>query len=206
VTTYLEMAQRLFPRLGKRDGDPEGELKAAEKRLGFALPGELRAMYRLAGRRHDLHGAHDRLVLPKKLIMVNTALVFYEENARVAAWAIRVSDIELPDPPVVTANNEPPYAWKPDHDAVSQFFLTELLWTHANTDPCCVLDSSPALVSRVRAQCEEIPLEGCHWNVLGCFGKGGVIVIVRGASEDHGEVHIGATADDELESFRASIT
>ena len=186
---WLEMAQRLFPRIQKRDGLPEGELKAAEKRLGFALPEVLRTMYRTAGRRHDLHEAWDRLVSPKNLIIVNKALVFYEEHDRGAAWAIRRSDVDKPDPPVVTARNEPPFDWAPDHDALSEFFVTELLWTHVRSEPCAVLDAKPSV-----AGLEDIELVGCHWDTEGCFGKDGVVVMVRG-----GKAYVGATSPEELE-------
>jgi hypothetical protein len=188
LTTYAEMAQRLFPRLQKRDGIPEGELKTAEARVKFALPSELRAMYRLAGRRHDIHAAHDRLILPKSLVCVNKALVFYEEHDRAAAWAVRVSDMAKDDPPVVTAKNEPPYTWELDHDALSQFFFTELLWTHVRSEPCAVLAAKPRLDGF-----EEIPLPGCHWNVDGCFARDGVVVMVRAD-----QVYAGATSEDDL--------
>jgi hypothetical protein len=200
MTRYLEMAERLFPHLQKRDGTSESELKAAEKRLGFPLPAELRAMYRLAGRRRDLHAAHDRLALPINLITVNKALVFYEAADRTAAWAIRRSDIALgtDDPPVVTAHNEPPFAWASDHDTVSGFFFTELLWQHVNAEPHTVVDASPGLLARIRERFAEIPLPGCHWDVLGCWGLEGAIVMERGTSESDAKLYVGATSDEEL--------
>ncbi len=198
MTRYLEMAERLFPRIQKRDGNSESELKAAEKRLGFALPTELRAMYRLAGRRRDLHGAHDRLALPSNLITVNKALVFYEASDRTAAWAIRRSDIALDDPPVVTAHNEPPFAWSIDHDTLSAFFFTELLWQHVNADPHAELDAKADLLARIRERFEEIPLPGCHWDVLGCWGLAGTIVMERGSSESDAKLFVGATSDEDL--------
>ncbi len=194
---YLELVNRLFPKLKKRDGDPEGELKDAEKRLGLTLPAALREMYRLAGRRHDLHAAHDRLVLPKNLIKVHGALVFYEEHERLSAWGIPLTEIELEDPPVVSARNEPPFEWKRDHDKVSQFFVTELLWTHVNTEPHQTLDATPEMLAHVRERLEEIPLEGCHWGI-DCYGKGGTVAIVRGD-----QILIGATSHDELDAFLA---
>jgi hypothetical protein len=198
MTRYLEMVERLFPKIQKRDGNSESELKAAEKRLGFSLPAELRAMYRLAGRRRDLHGAHDRLALPGNLMTVNKALVFYEASDRTAAWAIRRSDVALDDPPVVTAHNEPPFAWSTDHDSVSAFFFTELLWQHVNTDPHAELDASAGLLGRVRERFEAIPLPGCHWDVLGCWGRGGTVVMQRGASDEGAKLFVGATSDEEL--------
>lgn len=146
---WLDMAQRLFPPIGKRDGLPEGELKAAESRLGFALPAELRTMYRTAGRRRDLHEAWDRLVPPKNLLTVNHVLVIYEEHDRLAAWGIRHADLAADDPPIVRAKNEPPFAWKRDHDTLGGFFFTELLWTHVRSDPVsCSMRSRPSTGSR----------------------------------------------------------
>jgi hypothetical protein len=195
MTAYLEMAQRLFPRLQKRDGNTESEVKAAEARLGFALPAELRAMVRLAGRRRDLHGAHDRLVPLKNMVFVNGALVFYEQAERLAAWGILEADLAQADPPVVTASNEPPFSWCADHDTVSGFFFTQLLWTHVNTDPHATLPATPETVARVRARLEAIPLDGCHWGMT-CWGRGGLIAMV-GAEQ----VWVGATSDEELEAF-----
>jgi hypothetical protein len=189
---WLEMAERLFPRIGKRDGLPEGDLKAAEKRLGFALPAGLRAMYGKAGRRHDLHEAWDRLVSPKNLIMVNKALVFYEEHDRTAAWAIRASDLAAPDPPVVSARNEPPFKWEADHDTLDEFFFTELLWTHVRSEPSVVLEQRPDL-----GGWDEIDLTGCHWDIRGCYAKGGVVVMERGDAS-HETVYAGATSEDDL--------
>ncbi len=204
ATRWLEMTERLFPKLQKRDGNSESELKTAEKRLGFTLPAELRAMYRLAGRRRDLHAAHDRLVSPNNLITVNKALVFYEEAERASAWAIPRKDVEQDDPPVVTAHNQPPFAWAPDHDALSEFFFTELLWQHVNVDPHVVLDGSPEYIARVRAKYEEVPLPGCHWDILGCWRSEGAVVMVRGASETACKVYVGATSDEELERVTAA--
>jgi len=185
---WLEMAQRLFPRVQKRDGLPEGDLKTAEKRLGRSLPAALREMYRTAGRRHDLHEAWDRLVAPKNLIMVNKALVFYEEHDRTSAWAIRASDLDQDDPPVVGARNEPPYPWELDHDTTSGFFLTELLWTHVRSEPSVHLDHEPDL-----SGFEEIALEGCHRDMGGCWAKDGVVVMAR-----DGAFYAGGTSEDEL--------
>lgn len=190
---WLEMAQRLFPPIGKRDGLPEGELKASEARLGYALPSALRSMYRTAGRRHDLHDAWDRLIPPKNLRTVNHALVFYEEHDRLAAWGIRHDDLTTEDPPVLRASNEPPFDWVADHDTVSAFFFTELLWTHARSQPCIELEHRPAVEGL-----EAIDLPGCHWDLGGCWRHGGLIVIER-----EGRFYVGATSEEELAKARA---
>ena len=191
---WLDMAQRLFPHLQKRDGLPEGELKAAEKRLGFPLPEALRTMYRTAGRRTDLHETWDRLVAPKNLIVVKEALVFYEEHDRTAAWAIRRGDIDQADPPVVMAPNAPPFVWSPDHDSLSAFFLTELLWTHVHCEPCALLETTPSTDGF-----DEIELPGCHWGIDGCYGHEGLVMMVRG-----GKTYVGATSPEALERVRPS--
>jgi hypothetical protein len=183
---WKEMAARLFPPIVKRDALPESELKAAEKRLGVVLPAELRAMYRLAGRRRDLFASHDRLLPPNKLIVARGALIFFEENGNSCAWGIEKDSLGEEDPPVVRAKNEPPFDWEPDHDTVSGFFFTQLLWQHVHTSPCTRGKGSTAGL-------DPIELSGCHWDIGGCWGKGTVI-----AFEEKGEILAGATSEEEL--------
>jgi hypothetical protein len=173
---WLVMAARLFPRIVKKDGVPESEIKTAEKKLGHALPAALRAIYRLSGRRRDLHAAHDRLRPPNSLIVQEGALVFYEKQDNTAAWGIKSTDLDHDDPPVVCAANLPPFEWKSDHDTVSGFLFTELLWAHVNTDPCIVSERPDSMSVE---GFEKIELDGCHWDIGAIWVRGGVVVLTR---------------------------
>lgn len=188
---WLAMAARLFPRIVKKDGLPESEMKNAEKKLGHALPGALRAIYRLSGRRRDLHAAHDRLRQPNMLIVQEGALVFYEKNDNTSAWGILTANLDAEDPPVVCAANEPPFSWKPDHDTVSGFLFTELLWAHVNTEPCVVSERPESMSLE---SFEQIELDGCHWDIGGIWVRGGVVVLSR-----EGKLHAGGAEREEFE-------
>jgi hypothetical protein len=185
------MAARLFPRIVKKDGIPESELKTAEKKLGHALPAALRAMYRLSGRRRDLHTAYDRLRATNNLVVMEGALVFYEKNDNTAAWGIRHADLAADDPPVVSAANEPPFSWVLDHDTVSGFFFTELLWQHVNTDPCIVSERPDSMSLE---GFEKIELDGCHWDIGAIWVRGGVAVLSR-----EGKLYAGGSDREEFE-------
>lgn len=174
---WLAMAARLFPRIVKKDGLPESELKTAEKKIGHPLPAALRNMIRLSGRRRDLHLAHDRLRPPSSLVMQAGALVFYEKQDNSGACGIKKEDLEQDDRPVYYASNEPPFSWTLDHDTVSGFFLTELLWAHVNTEPHVAAERPDGMSVD---GFEQIELEGCHWDIGAIWVKGGVVVLTRG--------------------------
>lgn len=188
---WLAMAARLFPRIVKKDGVPESELKTAEKKLGHPIPAALRAIYRLSGRRRDLHAAHDRLRPPNMLIVQEGALVFYEKSDNTAAWGIQTANLAAEDPPVVYAVNEPPFVWKPDHDTVSGFLFTELLWAHVNTEPNIVSERPESMSLDTF---EQIELDGCHWDIGGIWVRNGVVVMSR-----DGKLHAGGSDREEFE-------
>jgi hypothetical protein len=174
---WLATAARLFPRIVKKDGVPESELKTAEKKLGHPLPPALRAIYRLSGRRRDLHAAHDRLRPPANAVMQAGALVFYEKQDNSGAWGIKKEDLGTDDPPVVYASNEPPFSWTLDHDTVSGFFFTQLLWAHVNTEPHIVSERPDGMSVD---GFEQVELDGCHWDIGAIWVRGGVVVLTRG--------------------------
>ncbi|MEV4332826.1 SMI1/KNR4 family protein [Streptomyces sp. NPDC049597] len=88
--------------LGTGDGWSEGDLAAAEERLGLRLPAALREAYALLGRREDLTGNHDTLRAPQELEVdeAGEALVFRDENQGAARWGILLADLAQEDPAV----------------------------------------------------------------------------------------------------------
>ncbi|UGQ12005.1 SMI1/KNR4 family protein [Yinghuangia sp. ASG 101] len=88
--------------LDSGDGWSEGDLAAAEARLGVRLPGVLREGYSLFGRRRDLTGNHDVLLGPAELSVdeAKEALVFRYENQGAASWGILLESLGEDDPAV----------------------------------------------------------------------------------------------------------
>jgi hypothetical protein len=123
----LESTIRAFgPRfLGRelraRDGVPERSLAAAERRLGLRLPRSLRLYYRLAGRCDELNHAHNHVVPPRELEVLERHLVFMDENQNVVSWGIRLADLHRADPTVRQRNNTPPEAWYSERMSVTEF-------------------------------------------------------------------------------------
>ncbi|MFE9959276.1 hypothetical protein [Micromonospora sp. NPDC005299] len=106
------------------DGRDEGELRAAEARLGFPLPASVHEAYALVGRRYDLTRSQDRLLAPNEVGVDDTGevLVFRVENQNVAQWGVPLSAVTEPDPPVVfrlDSARETERAWQPFLDRVS---------------------------------------------------------------------------------------
>ena len=207
---WREAAARWFPpKLARRDALPESEVAAAEKRLGVRLPARLRELYRTSGRRRDLHATHDRLFAPNKLIFVGGALVFYERSDSLAAWGVARAhlgkDVSADDPPVARALNQPPWSWEPDHDTLSSFLFTELVWQHVNASTSVALDADVAALDRVAARCTSVALEGCHWDVRGCWERDGTVVFARAPTEDHIQLYVGSTSQEALDSALAEL-
>lgn len=86
-----------------RDGDgcTAGEVAAVEERLGLRLPASLAAFYRLIGWRRDLTSGQDTLITLNSLTVEDGALIYRIEAEGIVTWGVRVSDLELADPPVV---------------------------------------------------------------------------------------------------------
>lgn len=204
TSRYFTLAERLFGKLLKRDGVLASEVKSAEKRLRSPLPATLAEMYRKAGRRADLHAAHDRLVAPNLLVLVNGALVFYQEHSQTLAWGIAREHLEDDDPPVVRAKNEPPFTWEPDHDTLSGFFLTELLWQHVHSDPCRSVQADEKLVLSITQAHPAIELTGCHWDVRGVWGTDGLVFFARGTKVPF-ELRVGAASQEEMDAAVAAF-
>lgn len=196
---YFALAEQLFPKILKRDGLLASEVKAAEKRLRARLPPPLAEMYRKVGKRSDLHAAHDRLLAPNLLMIVHGVLVFYQEHSQLLAWGIATEDLELDDPPVKRAKNEPPFVWEDDHDTLTGFFLTELLWQHVHSDPCRTAKADDALLSSIAERFPSIELEGCHWDVHGVWGSEGTVFLARGTAAPF-DLHVGAASQEEMEA------
>jgi hypothetical protein len=124
-------AERYATPVRAGDGYAENELRAAEDRLGHALPTALRQAYALIGKRDDLTSVQNHLLAPGDLWIDETGqvLVFRVENQHVAEWGVPLAAADDPDPPVVfrlPSNNAPP--WRPFLDRLSVAWVEMVLW------------------------------------------------------------------------------
>jgi hypothetical protein len=115
--------------IGPGDGVEDAVLREAEDRLGFAVPSALRAFYRLVGRRADLTRQPDPIPPPAQLRVVQGALVFREENQRLAFWGVPVEELSRDDPPVVwsTGPDHPGEPWMPYAERLSLDLVEHVL-------------------------------------------------------------------------------
>lgn len=100
--------------LGEDDGYSEAELEAAEQRLGLRLPTALREAYAMFGRREDLVGSPEGLfpllrpdqLYAQKLFAADgiELLIYHTEGYGCWRCGIRLTDLQLPDPPTVFWN------------------------------------------------------------------------------------------------------
>lgn len=87
--------------IGPSDGIGEDVLNEVQRQLGIVLPRPLHEFYQLLGgwagqRRHQ-----DTMLGPEDLRVVQDALVFREENQRLAYWGVPIGELTHDDPSVV---------------------------------------------------------------------------------------------------------
>lgn len=129
--------QRLFQELARRllgvvlleeHGVSASELKEAEARLGRPLPPALWAFYSVAGRFHEFCDAHNRVIAPDKLTLVDSHLLFMEENQEVVSWGIPVSALDAADPIVWQRVNTEPETWYSEEKSFSRLMVDMYQW------------------------------------------------------------------------------
>lgn len=170
---------------GTAEAKVDAELDAAEARLGHTLPAALREAYRLLGHRPDLTSNQDQLLAPDELRLDGDrgVLVYRVENQAGAYWGIRVTDLELADPPVLLRSDlarPRPEDWEPWLDRVSTAFveivLSETFMRHDDltdfSDGFAEDEPTREVLDReyTRLPLPEYPLgqdEGCRWYVGG---------------------------------------
>jgi hypothetical protein len=135
IHTFVAAAQRLFKPLGSGDGLGEEALGEAEARLRLALPRALREVYRVSGRRMDLHASRNRLLAPDELALEGEVLVFYEDPERQTLWGMRRAELGQEDPPVLSCSNAAPLRWGPEADRLTSFLEGMLLEQRLSVAP-----------------------------------------------------------------------
>jgi hypothetical protein len=143
------------------DGVSRDVWRAAEQRLGTALPTALREAYLLVGRRPDLTTRQDRLLPPGELGFDDpgTTLVFRVENQYCAEWGVAAAELTCADPPVYVAHRDRG-GWEPFLDRVStacvEMVLTEVLVGAGKLRNACELPDE--LIRVVESGYEQLEL------------------------------------------------
>ena len=160
--------------LCKGDGYSEAELMTAEQRLGLRLPTALREAYVMFGRRQDLVGPPDGLrplLSPERLYTQKLhaaggieLLIFHSENYGCWDCGIRLTDLDLPDPPTVF--------WNTCGDDDCQTFGA--VWLDRLSIACIeivltqsLLSDDPALCRRGQLQAHDLDILECTFPRLG---------------------------------------
>lgn len=179
---FVEDLARFVREVIPEDRVPEGEVTAAEERLGFRLPAALREYYLRFGAPNEINTANDELLAPGKLYVQDGLLVFYRENQGVVVWAIAMDEISADFPRIWCAENDKPLKPKLDFDDPVGFFRAMM---------CMQL----ALGYRFQAIQEPVPegalenlstvlplleLPGSHWPKTRIFGGNGTVVVLLG--------------------------
>lgn len=161
-----EFLAHWFSPLAPGDGFDEATLDAAESRLAVSLPAALREWYELAGRRDDVWSRQDELLAPQELSIEDGVLIFYIENQCVVRWGIRLSELDLADPPVVIESDEAPRGWLTENTSISEFALQMLVfsvkWSKRNR---CWANggADEAAVRQVEASYARLAFPDWHW-------------------------------------------
>ena len=172
-----------------RDGDgyTSEEVAVAEERLGLRFPASLESLYRLLGRRRDLTSNQDHLIALNSVTVEDGTLIYRIENQACASWGVRVSDMGLPDPPVVFREGyRDGRPWRPFLESFSLAAVEMVLFEAVFADKTGCHDNrelDEAGIIKLEEQYERLPLpdypgwwqpevpQGVRW-----FGGPGVLL------------------------------
>ncbi|MEU2619547.1 SMI1/KNR4 family protein [Streptomyces sp. NPDC007157] len=197
--------------LNDGDGFTEGDLTAAEERLGVGLPTVLGEMYRLFGRRQDLTSNHDQLLRPDQLYIDarSEALVFREENQGACSWGVLLKDLDQADPGVhvlLDLADRQAQRWEPWMERLS-WMAVEMMLAESLHAPQHLTDflyePDPEYTRIIEESCEPLPFpaypargyEGTRWFL-------GADVLLR---DEDGCVAVRARTEEALEAVRALL-
>ncbi|XYI02729.1 SMI1/KNR4 family protein [Sorangium sp. So ce1128] len=118
------------------DGCTEADIRAAEQRLGLALPEALRNYLATAGRHRGMMHADFHMLPPDELRLAGDCLIFCEENQYVAEWGIQAADRGFANPRVSgrARNTE---TWYSEASRLSGFLIHVATWQAVISMPEC---------------------------------------------------------------------
>jgi hypothetical protein len=201
-TAYRRTAAAFFAPIGKADGLSEKQVSAGERRLGFTLPLLLRQFFLRAGKRGDLTRKYHRLLRPDEMRVTAKALVFFEESQQVVFWGIKLTDIGEADPPVWQANNhnKKRLVWYPDHDRLSDFFVTMLYRQFLDySENNGVMPIGKKTLSSIRGTWPQVELRGKNLGDIEVFARNGQALCVIRQGQKLELMAAGRTEQDFLE-------
>jgi hypothetical protein len=199
---YERTVAAYFAPIGKADGLSEKAVSACERRIGGALPLVLREYYLRVGRRADLTRKYHRLLGPADLRVSAKALLFFEESQQVVYWGIKMTDTAEADPPVWQATNHTKkrLAWYPDHDRLSDFFLTLLFRQFLEySEHNGAMPISKKVLSAIRRGWPRVTLRGKNLGDIEVFGRDGQALCVFKKGQDLELLAAGRTEQEFLE-------
>jgi hypothetical protein len=178
---FDSLVAQFYPALRPSDGLPRQAIASSELRLGIELPPVLVELYARCGHREDLLSSYEQLLPPERLRLEDGVLVFVEENQGVSKWGIRLVDA---DPAVermdFTANPQ----WEPDHDRLSNFLISFVLWQAVNGGaPAGGVATTDSGLFRALSSWREFPIAGSHWTDARFFQRDEQLLCLLGTKE-----------------------
>lgn len=146
--------ETVYGSFGPEHGFSHEEVAAAERRLGFALPGALRVLYLRTGK-HPFHSAENAIIPLEALDFGGDYLPIYDENQGVCQWVIANSALGEQDPPVdMSATTFEGHEYLPEFVSVTHFLLSQAATQAVATLPFSglVLETRRPAPSREAAQ------------------------------------------------------
>jgi hypothetical protein len=164
------------------NGQSEEAIRGAEATIGARLPERLRSFYRSWGRREDITGSRDYLILPDERLVFSDAVVIAVENQGTIYWSILRESLSDPDPPVHFAEidwsdgSDTPSVgpWRLSHERVSDF-LDALVLAHAFAKGAVHGADAPISANdlnnlmrkiAISAQWTEIVIRSVPWSII----------------------------------------
>lgn len=198
----LDAIARLYAAVDQGPPVSEEALAEAEARLGVRLPASLREFYRRFSCNGPLGTAQERLLSPEEWDLRNGCVVFCVENQGAVFWGFPADRAFEDDPPVLRAEQAEIPEWDPDHDRLSDFWITFAYWQAVNGawgNVAVAMEAEAAVMEAVEHLWPELPLGPNQWQVR-FFGNERVVLCLL----DDGPIQVaGRSVGDVLAAGKA---
>lgn len=196
---YAARVAELYPPLAAGDGYDEGEVVAAEARLGLRLPRVLREFYLLAGRRDDVTRHLTQPIPPGFLTVADHALVITDGDIDFPVNGILQGELGHDDPSVVRAEGEGlALDWTEDHERFSTWLASMLYWVAVRGGlpfrGAAPVDETE--IPAVHARWPKVDLLGSLWEHRIVFHRAGQVICIEGRAPDLTLHAAGRTRED----------
>lgn len=114
----------------RRDLSPKDGIKVPSSVI---IPAALRDFYHTCGNVPELTRAHNQLLAPTKIEVVDRHHIFYDENQCLVRWAFREADCKIDDPLVYQGvTQKKGYEWYTEDMVLSDWIQLVSLWQIVN--------------------------------------------------------------------------